>query len=48
MAALVMVASTNLVLELGLVLWILLGWQFALSEYVGEPVGKKVVPLDKR
>jgi uncharacterized protein len=30
-----MVASTNLVLELGLVLWILIGWQFALSEYVG-------------
>jgi uncharacterized protein len=30
-----MVASTNLVIELGLVLWILLGWQFALSEYVG-------------
>src|ERR1700737_3190649 len=30
-----MLASTNLVLELGLVLWILIGWQFALSEYVG-------------
>jgi uncharacterized protein len=30
-----MLASTNLVLELGLVLWVLLGWQFALSEYVG-------------
>ena len=30
-----MIASTNLVLELGLVLWILVGWQFALSEYVG-------------
>src|SRR2546425_5117414 len=30
-----MIASTNLVLELGLVLWILIGWQFALSEYVG-------------
>ncbi len=30
-----MLASTNLVIELGLVLWILLGWQFALSEYVG-------------
>jgi uncharacterized membrane protein YraQ (UPF0718 family) len=28
-------ASTNLVWELGLVLWILLGWQFALGEYVG-------------
>src|ERR1700682_1474269 len=30
-----MMASTNLVIELGLVLWILIGWQFALSEYVG-------------
>ena len=30
-----MVASTNLVLELGLVLWILIGWQFAAAEYVG-------------
>jgi uncharacterized protein len=28
-------ASTNLVWELGLVLWILLGWQFAVAEYVG-------------
>ncbi|MGH7903626.1 MAG: permease [Candidatus Dormibacteraceae bacterium] len=30
-----MLASTNLVVELGLVLWILIGWQFAVSEYVG-------------
>src|SRR2546430_8680277 len=30
-----MLASTNLVLELGLVLWMLIGWQFALAEYVG-------------
>ena len=28
-------ASTNLVWELGLVLWILLGWQFALAEFLG-------------
>jgi uncharacterized membrane protein YraQ (UPF0718 family)/YHS domain-containing protein len=28
-------ASTNLVWELGLVLWILLGWQFAVAEFVG-------------
>src|SRR5216117_1005651 len=28
-------ASTNLVWELGLVLWLLLGWQFTLGEYVG-------------
>jgi uncharacterized membrane protein YraQ (UPF0718 family)/YHS domain-containing protein len=28
-------ASTNLVWELGLVLWALIGWQFTLAEYVG-------------
>ncbi|HEY1451600.1 MAG TPA: permease, partial [Solirubrobacteraceae bacterium] len=28
-------ASTNLVVELGVVIWILLGWQFALAEIVG-------------
>ncbi len=28
-------ASTNLVWELGLVLWVLIGWQFAVAEYVG-------------
>src|SRR2546430_3347615 len=28
-------ASTNLVWELGLVLWILIGWQFTLGEFVG-------------
>jgi YHS domain-containing protein/uncharacterized membrane protein YraQ (UPF0718 family) len=28
-------ASTNLVWELGLVLWTLIGWQFALGEFVG-------------
>ena len=28
-------ASTNLVWELGVVLWVLIGWQFALAEYVG-------------
>jgi uncharacterized membrane protein YraQ (UPF0718 family) len=28
-------ASTNLVWELGLVLWLLLGWQFTLAEYLG-------------
>jgi uncharacterized membrane protein YraQ (UPF0718 family) len=28
-------ASTNLVWELGLVLWILIGWQFTLGEYLG-------------
>jgi uncharacterized membrane protein YraQ (UPF0718 family)/YHS domain-containing protein len=28
-------ASTNLVWELGLVLWVLLGWQFTIAEYLG-------------
>src|SRR4051794_17192098 len=28
-------ASTNLVWELGLVLWVLIGWQFAVAEYLG-------------
>jgi len=31
-------ASTNLVWELGLVLWVLLGWQFTLAEYIGGVV----------
>src|SRR5258707_9758232 len=31
-------ASTNLVWELGLVLWVLIGWQFALAEYIGGVV----------
>ncbi len=33
-----MFASTNLVVELGIVLWLLLGWQFALAEFVGGAV----------
>jgi len=28
-------ASTNLVWELGLVVWVLIGWQFTVAEYVG-------------
>ncbi len=28
-------ASTNLVFELGIVLWVLLGWQFTLAEFAG-------------
>ena len=30
-----MFASTNLVIDLGIVLWILMGWQFALAELIG-------------
>ncbi|MGB8960735.1 MAG: permease [Pseudonocardiaceae bacterium] len=33
-----MFASTNLVVELGIVLWLLLGWQFALAELVGGAI----------
>jgi hypothetical protein len=33
-----MFASTNLVVELGVVLWLLLGWQFALAEFVGGAI----------
>ena len=33
-----MFASTNLVIELGLVIWILIGWQFAAAEFVGGVV----------
>src|SRR5205085_308133 len=31
-------ASTNLVIELGIVMIVLLGWQFALAEFLGAPV----------
>jgi uncharacterized protein len=31
-----MFASTNLVIELGVVLWLLMGWQFVLAEFVGS------------
>jgi YHS domain-containing protein/uncharacterized membrane protein YraQ (UPF0718 family) len=33
-----MVASTNLVVELGLVLLVLMGWQFMAAEFVGGPI----------
>ncbi len=33
-----MFASTNLVLELGIVLWLLMGWQFAAAEFVGGAI----------
>jgi len=37
-ASVFMVASTNLVIELGIVLIVLMGWQFAASEFVGGTV----------
>src|SRR5579859_4767185 len=32
-------ASTNLVAELGIVIWVLLGWRFTLAELVGGVIG---------
>src|SRR5204862_1850162 len=31
-------ASTNLVIELGIILWLLMGWQFTLAEFIGGPI----------
>src|SRR5207253_9816154 len=33
-----MFASTNLVVELGIVLFVLMGWQFAAAEFIGGPI----------
>src|SRR6202044_344041 len=32
------IASTNLVIELGVILALLIGWQFTLAEFAGGPV----------
>jgi uncharacterized membrane protein YraQ (UPF0718 family) len=32
------IASTNLVIELGIIMWLLLGWQFVLGELFGGPL----------
>src|ERR1700730_17920898 len=32
------IASTNLVVELGIIMALLLGWQFTLAEFVGGPI----------
>jgi uncharacterized membrane protein YraQ (UPF0718 family)/YHS domain-containing protein len=37
-AMIFMFASTNLVIELGIVLVVLLGWQFAAAEFIGGPI----------
>jgi uncharacterized membrane protein YraQ (UPF0718 family)/YHS domain-containing protein len=37
-AMIFMFASTNLVVELGIVMVILLGWQFAAAEFIGGPI----------
>ncbi|MCU1528373.1 MAG: rane protein [Frondihabitans sp.] len=42
------VASTNLVVELGLILAFVLGWQFTLAEFVGGPIMILIVALGFR
>src|SRR6266849_6653424 len=32
------IASTNLVIELGIILALLIGWQFTLAEFIGGPI----------
>jgi uncharacterized protein len=39
------IASTNLVIELGIILALLMGWQFTLGEFVGGPVMIVVLAL---
>ncbi|WP_239028584.1 permease [Pseudonocardia acidicola] len=39
------IASTNLVVELGIILALLMGWQFTLAEFVGGPVMILLVAL---
>ena len=43
-----MFASTNLVIELGIVLWVLIGWQFALAEFVGGAIMIVLLSLGAR
>src|ERR1700745_1823420 len=38
-------ASTNLVLELSIIIIVLMGWQFALAEFVGAPIMVAVMVL---
>jgi hypothetical protein len=37
-AMIFMIASTNLVVEIGIVIWLLIGWQFAVAEFVGGAI----------
>ena len=39
------IASTNLVIELGIILALLMGWQFTLAEFVGGPIMILLVAL---
>jgi uncharacterized membrane protein YraQ (UPF0718 family) len=42
------IASTNLVIELGIILAILMGWQFTLAEFVGGPIMVALLALTFR
>jgi uncharacterized membrane protein YraQ (UPF0718 family) len=42
------IASTNLVVELGIILALLLGWQFTLAEFVGGPIMIVLIALGFR
>ena len=44
-AMIFMIASTNLVVELGIVMLVLLGWQFMAAEFVGGPIMIALVAL---
>jgi uncharacterized membrane protein YraQ (UPF0718 family) len=39
------IASTNLVIELGVIMFLLLGWQFTLAEFIGGPIIIMLVAL---
>src|SRR5271155_5660222 len=41
-------SSTNLVIELGIVMWVLIGWQFTLAEFGGGLVLIAIMPLPLR
>lgn len=38
-------AATNLVLELGVLLWVLIAWQFAAAEFIGGPIMIALIAL---
>lgn len=42
------IASTNLVIELGIILTLLMGWQFTLAEFIGGPIMIVLVALGFR
>ena len=42
------IASTNLVIELGIIMAVLLGWQFTLAEFTGGPIMIVLVALGFR